>query len=391
MPVGLMPVYPRWEAAPGDWRMWLPWPLVGALAAVAWRFRAGWGRHALFGAGVFTLNLLPVLGLVPMAYLRISWVADHFAYVSLAAAAGLAAAGMDALLGWARRPAAAWCAAALALAALACGSRGYAAIYRNDQTFWAAAAARNPGAWLAHGNLGLALYGRGDIDGAVAQFREALRINPRDEASHVNLGNALARTGMPRDAEAEYAEAIRLRPDDTDARTDLGNLALAAGRFSEAVAQYEGVLRLRPGDAQVLRSCAEAHYRRASELGNAGRIGDAAAEYSEAIRLWPAFVEARANLGLALSALGRPGEAIDELEEAVRARPDYPEAQAYLGLALFRAGRAAEAVAHYEEALRRYPDSADIHYNLAVALQAAGRPSEAKAHFEAAARLGAGH
>jgi tetratricopeptide (TPR) repeat protein len=388
VPVGLMPVYPRWEAAAGDWRMWLPWPLVGILFAVAWRRRGTWGRHALLGAGLFALNLVPVLGLVPMAYLRISWVADHFAYVSLAAAAGLAAGAVDALLGWARRPAAVWCAAALALSALAIESRGYAAIYRDDETFWACAAARNPAAWLAHGNLGISLYRRGDIDGAVAQFRQALGINPGDEASHVNLGNALARMGNPRDAEAEFTEAIRLRPDDTDARTDLGNLALAAGRYDDAVGQYESVLSLRPGDPQALRSCAEAHYRRASGLGNAGRVAEAAADYSEAIRLWPAFVEARANLGLALSTLGRSAEAVEELEEAVRARPDYAEAQAYLGLALVRAGRPAEAVPHYEAALRRYPDSADIHYNLAVALQAAGRPAEAKDHFEAAARLG---
>ena len=64
-----------------------------------------------------------------------------------------------------------------------------------------------------------------------------------------------------------------------------------------------------------------------------------------ALRLWPDFVQARANLGLAFSEEGRTAEAVAELEEAVRAKPDYPEAQAYLGLALFRAGRPAEAAA----------------------------------------------
>ena len=144
----------------------------------AWRRRGGWGRHALLGAGFFALNLVPVLGLVPMAYLRISWVADHFAYISLAAAAGLAAAGMDRLSGWVRWRATAWCAAAAVLAALAIESRGLAAAYTGDEAFWAFAAARNPGAWIAHDNLGLALYGRGDVEGAIAQYREALQINP---------------------------------------------------------------------------------------------------------------------------------------------------------------------------------------------------------------------
>ena len=390
LPVGLMPAYPRWDAAaPGAW-CWLAWMALVFLAAWAWRRRRGWGRHALLGAGFFALNLVPILGLVPMAYLRISWVADHFAYVSLAAAAGLAAAGMDRLLASVRWPATAWCAAAAVLGAFALESRSLAAAYTGDEAFWAFAAARNPGAWIARDNLGLALYGRGDIDGAVAQYREALRINPGDDAVHVNLGNALARTGRPLEAETEYREAIRIRPDDTDARTDLGNLALAAGRFADAVREYEAVLRLRPGDREVLRACAEARYRSGNQLGNAGRLAEAVAEYSEALRLWPEHVQARANLGLAYSEQGKAAEAVAELEEAVREKPDAPEAQAYLGLALFRAGRPAEAVPHYEAALKRDPDSADLHYNLAAALRAAGRAEEARAQFEAAARLGAG-
>jgi tetratricopeptide (TPR) repeat protein len=391
LPVGLMPAYPRWDAAAPGAGCWLAWLAVAILVGWAWRRRGGWGRHALLGAGFFALNLVPVLGLVPMAYLRISWVADHFAYVSLAAAAGLAAAGMDRLLVAVKWPATAWCSAAAVLAALALESRGLAAAYTGDEAFWSFAAARNPEAWIAHDNLGMALYGRGDVDGAIAQYREALRINPGDDAVHVNLGNALARTGRPLEAEAEYREAVRIRPDDTDARTDLGNLALAAGRFADAVREYEAVLRLRPADREVLRACAEARYRGGNALGNAGRIAEAVAEYSEALRLWPEHLQARANLGLAYSEEGRTAEAVAELEKAVRAKPDAAEAQAYLGLALVRAGRPAEAVPHYEAALKRDPDSADLHYNLAVALRAAGRPDEARAQFEAAARLGAGH
>lgn len=388
-PLRLMPVYPRWGAQDGAWRLCLPWLLLGAAGAAIWRHRRGWGRHAALAAGFFALNLVPVLGLVPMAYLRLSWVADHFAYISLLAAAGLAAAGMDVLLLRAGRTAASLI-AALAVGSLALESRGLAEIYRGDDAFWAFAAERNPGAWIAHGNLGLVLNGRGDVKGAIAEYRQALRINPDDAAAHVNLGNALARTGRAKEAAEEFASALRIRPDDTDARTDLGNLDLAGGRFGAAVDEYESVLRVRPGDPGVARSCAEARYRRGNELANTGRLGDAVSDYTEALRLWPALVEARANLGLALSAEGLPAEAIAVLEEAVRAKPDYAEAHAYLGLALFRAGRPGEAVAEYEEALKRDPDSADIHYNLAVALKAAGRPSDAAAHFEAAARLGAG-
>ena len=390
LPVGLMPVYPRWNIAAATPVQFLPWVLLGALAAWMWRCRAGWGRHALLGTGFIALNLAPVLGLVPMAYLRISWVADHLAYIALVGAAGLAAAGLGLCLGRARSAAAVWSVAFMALAALACASRNYAGVFTDDETFWAFAAARNPEAWIAHNNLGLDMYGRGLVPEAVSHYREALRLKPDFDAAHVNLGNALARSGKAADAAAEFNEAIRLRPDNTDARTDLGNLALAAGRYDEAIEQYEAVMRIRPSDPVAPVSCAEAHYRKANAYGNAGRVGDAASEYSQALRLRPNFRQARANLGLALATEEKWAEAIAELEQVLRAEPGYVEAHAYLGFAYAGAGRLAEAIGQYEEALRLKPDVAEVHYHLGVALRRAGRLPEAAVHFEAAARLGSG-
>ena len=51
---------------------------------------------------------------------------------------------------------------------------------------------KNDGAHVAHG---MALAKKGDLDGAIAEFREALRLNPRNENAHVNLGVTLGRKG----------------------------------------------------------------------------------------------------------------------------------------------------------------------------------------------------
>ena len=40
----------------------------------------------------------------------------------------------------------------------------------------------------AHFNLGNALGKEGDLDGATKEFREALRINPKDAEAHNSLG-----------------------------------------------------------------------------------------------------------------------------------------------------------------------------------------------------------
>ena len=50
-------------------------------------------------------------------------------------------------------------------------------------------------------------------------------------------------------------------------------------------------------------------------------------ELSATVRLRPEDVDARFNLGIALARLGRLDEAIAQLSEAVRIRPDFTEAR----------------------------------------------------------------
>jgi tetratricopeptide (TPR) repeat protein len=52
-----------------------------------------------------------------------------------------------------------------------------------------------PGDAAAHYNLGVALSNKGDLDGAIAEWREALRLNPNYGDAHYNLGVALWHKG----------------------------------------------------------------------------------------------------------------------------------------------------------------------------------------------------
>ena len=139
-PAGLLPIYPRWELNPPSALQLLPGLLWVVLLRWLWTKRSGWGRHALFGLGFFALNLLPVSGFLPMAYLRISRVADHLAYLPMLGAIGMATGA----LGWA------WQAVGVisrgpgfrlifsgAVAAgallLVCRSRAYAQYFRSQQ------------------------------------------------------------------------------------------------------------------------------------------------------------------------------------------------------------------------------------------------------------------
>ncbi len=266
-PAGLMPIYPRWRAAPPGVAALLAWPFWAALLVLLWSRRKSWGRPALFGLGCFLAALLPLLGFIPMAYLRLSWAADHFAYLALPAAAILAGAAAEAL-------GAAGLAAGLAAAlALAAASRSYARAFTGPEALWTLALERNPGAWSAHNDLGSIRFDQRRLAEAESQFREAVRLNPGYAEGWNNLGVAEAEEGRRGEAESAYRRALALRPAYADARCNLGNALLQDGRPGEEAPEYEAALRLK-------EPFPEAHYNRGLALRALGRPEEAEREFA---------------------------------------------------------------------------------------------------------------
>src|SRR4029453_9211896 len=65
------------------------------------------------------------------------------------------------------------------------------AVYHNLVTLYTATLTKNPGCWMAHYNLGIALNDRGDPDGAIAHYRQAVELRPSYAEAHYNLGRLL--------------------------------------------------------------------------------------------------------------------------------------------------------------------------------------------------------
>ncbi|HXQ39631.1 MAG TPA: tetratricopeptide repeat protein, partial [Candidatus Udaeobacter sp.] len=76
----------------------------------------------------------------------------------------------------------------------------------------------------AHVNLGNALYDKGDLDGAIIEYRVAIQLNPKDPKASYDLGNALSRQGKFDQAIAAYQVAIGIDPKFSSAHRNLGML-----------------------------------------------------------------------------------------------------------------------------------------------------------------------
>ncbi|MBI4916543.1 MAG: tetratricopeptide repeat protein [Acidobacteria bacterium] len=419
-PVGLSSIYPRWEVdATVAWQVLYPMAAVAAIAAL-WLLRGRWGRGPLAAALCFAALVAPTTGIFAVNYHLYSFVADHFQYHAAPALLALLAAGLAALWGRTAGVTPRWMAAvACALLLLVLGSM----TFRHAQAFTSEKArcldtiAKNPAAWLAHNNLGVALNAEGNARGAVEHFRTALRlrpgyaeahnnlgvalaglgeleaaaeayaaalrIRPDYAAAHNNLGAAQASAGKVREAIPHYREAVRIRPDYAEARTNLGRALLAVGETDESFRQYREALRVRPGYA-------EAHNDLGLALAAAGPPGEAVERYREALRLKPDYAEAANNLGAALASAGDAEAAIPQFETALRIRPDYPEARNNLGRTLASRGRTDEAIVAFREAVRLKPDYAEAHNNLGTALASRGALDEAIGAYREAVRLAPG-
>ena len=363
LPMNLMPIYPRWTLAPPSFLQVLAFPALAALLFGLWTQRGGWGRHALLGFGFFLLNLLPVLGLVKMRYMNISWAADHLAYVPIVGLVGLVVLGLEQLherlSSFSHLFGIEVMSIAMVTGSLLWESHNYARLFSNSKTLWAYTVQHNPQSSIAHNNLGDALLNAGRVSEAIEQFEQALKIKPDDPYAHNNFGNALMTAGRMSEAVEQLQQALKVKPDYAEARNNLGAALVRSGSMSEGIEQLEQALSIKP-------DYAEAHYNAGIAFLRTGRVSEAIGQLGQALKIKPNYAEAHNNLGAALIRTGRISEAIEQFEQALKIRPDDVEAHNNLGIALVRAGRVAEAIEQYEQALKIKPDYA-VARNLANA------------------------
>ncbi len=102
---------------------------------------------------------------------------------------------------------------------------------------------------MIHIVLGDVLSDQGKTDDAIAEYRKAIELAPRDAAPHSSLGAALSDQGKTDDAIAEYRKAIELAPRDAAPHSSLGAALNDQHKTDEAIAEYNAAIRLDPKNA----------------------------------------------------------------------------------------------------------------------------------------------
>ena len=181
--------------------------------------------------------------------------------------------------------------------------------YHDDLTIWRDTVIQQPGDYLAHNNLGKALSESGQLQEAIAQYLESIRLNPNYFPAHNNLGATLNEAGRWPEAIPQFETALRLKPDFAEAHNNLGVALAATNRYREAIAEYEQALRLE-------HDYPDAHFNLSLALRYIGKPQEAAEHCLETLRLNPNAANAWANLAMSYEELNRMGEAVAAAQKA---------------------------------------------------------------------------
>ena len=233
--------------------------------------------------------------------------------------------------------------------------------------------------WITYNNRGWHYFKKGDIDRAIADYNESIRLDPKYALAYNNRGWAYYDKGDIDRAFADYNEAIRLDPKYVFAYNNRGNAYRDQGDIDRAIADFNKAIRLD-------RKYVHAYNNRCLAYAKKGDNDRAIADCNEAIRLDPKFVQAYNNRGTAYSAKGDNDRAIADYNESIRLDP---KAQAYnnRGLVYYDKGDNDRAIADYNESIRLDPKFVKAYVNRGVLYEKSGDAEKARADFNAALEL----
>lgn len=212
---------------------------------------------------------------------------------------------------------------------------------RFDQDVSPAAAAEA----TQHNAAGLARAKNRDLEGAIVEFSEAIRLDPTYADAFRNRGLAKMNKNVVDEAIDDFSRAIVLNARDAAAFFYRGRLFARKREFDRAIADFSAALAINP-------TVANGYDDRGLAKTESGDVDGGIADLTTAISLDPKSARAYLNRGYAYSKKKDDAAALSNYSQAITLNPDFALAYSNRGEVKTRLNDQVGAIADFTTALR---------------------------------------
>jgi diguanylate cyclase (GGDEF)-like protein len=212
-------------------------------------------------------------------------------------------------------------------------------------------------------------------------FARVLELDPDNLMAHYNLGFALSLNQQPKDALESFRRASQIDPQNFEVLFNMGKMALELDMEEEALKAFQSAADVESRKTIVYRYLGQTLIR-------VGRRDEAEEAFKAAVRHDPEDAPSMSQLGVLFLEKGMDLEvALSLIRQSVDLDPTNPLFRQRLARALAMCGDLKEAEAQYRRALDMGVKSREVHFELGRVVLDQGREDEAVACFEAALKV----
>jgi len=246
--------------------------------------------------------------------------------------------------------------------------------WRDEYTFWTKILSEQPQNYDAHNNLGSYFYKQGELDRAIHELEEAVRLKKNYPEGHNSLGTMYIDKGFIDKAIVEYVEAVKYKPIFPQAYYNLGNACIKKGMVDDAIKFFGKAISQGMYNPQIFNNLGSAYMKK-------GMMDEAVAQYQRALSVYKDFAEVHSNLGYVYTEKGDLDRAMFELKEALRLQPGHANAHNNLGALYCQKGLWDMALDEFTKAVRFDPKNASAHKNIGMIYFTKGDKQRAGEHL----------
>lgn len=201
-------------------------------------------------------------------------------------------------------------------------------------------------------------------------YREIINLNAESAAADMLAAEALDEMHNPDGAIEQFRAAIKANPKEPNAHFGLGYLLWTQTHFEEAATEFQAELANVPDHAQALAFLADCYI-------HLGKEAEALPLAEKAIQIDPNIDKAHVDLGILYAGNDRRDDAVREFKEAIRLKPNEADTHWRLARLYQSMGLKDEAKAEFAKTSTLHKAESDSVFTKLKAAQDKGKPTDA--------------